>query len=60
MSHIIQRRHWFHTVVLSEQAPKEAKTGDVNDSFYKELECVLKKKKKKNSAALSPRANYTN
>jgi hypothetical protein len=24
------------------------------------LECVLKKKKKKNSAALSPRANYTN
>jgi hypothetical protein len=43
MLHIIQRVHWFHTIVLHGHAPTEDKTDDVKDSFYEELEHIFDK-----------------
>jgi hypothetical protein len=43
MSYIILRGRWCHIIVLNDHAPTEDKTGDVKDSFYKQLECVFNK-----------------
>jgi hypothetical protein len=42
MSYIILRGRWCH-IVLHIHAPREDKTDDVKDSFYKELEHVFNK-----------------
>jgi hypothetical protein len=43
MSYIILTGCWCHIIVLNVHAPTEDKTGDVKDSFYKELERVFDK-----------------
>jgi hypothetical protein len=43
MSYIIVRGRWCHVIVLKGHAPIEDKTGDMKDSFYKELERVFDK-----------------
>jgi hypothetical protein len=43
MSYIILRGRWFHIIVLNVHAPTEAKTDDVKDGFYEELERIFDK-----------------
>jgi hypothetical protein len=37
MSYIILRGHWYNTILLN----IEEKIDDINDNFYKELECMF-------------------
>jgi exonuclease III len=43
MSYIILKGSWCHIIVLKVPALTEDKTDDVKDSFYEELERLLKK-----------------
>jgi exonuclease III len=43
MLYIILRGRWCHIIVRNVHAPTEAKTDDVKDSFYEELEHVFDK-----------------
>jgi hypothetical protein len=43
MSYIILRDRWCQVIVLNVHAPTEAKTDDVKDSFYEEMERVFDK-----------------
>jgi hypothetical protein len=41
MSYITLEGHWYDIIVVNVHAPTEDKDGDINDSFYEELERVF-------------------
>jgi hypothetical protein len=43
MPYITLRGRWFHIIVLNVHAPTEDIIGDVEDSFYEELQRVFHK-----------------